>query len=72
MNIVRDYYVIGEACAEASESQWLYFAKDFLALIQIQVSAFACAVRTLFEIGRGKHRNIHIVGPATSSKMVCA
>ena len=68
MDIVCNYYFIVEACAEPCDSQWVYFAKEVLALTHIHVSAFAYAVRTLFEMGRGKHRNILIFGVANSIK----
>ena len=50
MGIVCNHVVV-QACAEPS---WV---KEVLALNQIQVSEFACTVRTLLEMERGKHRN---------------
>ena len=67
MDVVCNY-VVGEACPEPCDGQWLSCAKEVLVLNQIQVSEFACAVRTLLEMGGGKHRNILIVEPANSTK----
>ena len=67
MDIVRKY-VEGEPCTEPCDGQWLACAKEVLALSGIEVSEFASAVRALIEHGRGKHRNILLVGPANSAK----
>ena len=56
MGIVRNH-VVGQACAEPCDGQWISWVKEVLALNQIQVSEFACTVRTLLDMERGKHRN---------------
>jgi len=61
-------YVEGDPCGEPCDGQWLACTKEVLAFNRIEESEFAAAVRSLLEIGRGKHRNILIVGPANSAK----
>lgn len=67
MDIVHNH-VVGEACAEPCIDLWLSCPKEVSVLNQIQISEFACAVRTLPEMVRGKHRNILFVRPANSAK----
>ena len=67
MDIVCNYDV-GEACPDPCDGQWLSCAKEVLALTQIKVSEFACEVRTLLEMVRGKHSNTLIVGPTNLAK----
>ena len=56
------------ACPESCEGLWLTSAKELLRKNSIHPYVFADAVRTLLEKGRGKYRNILIIGPANCGK----
>ena len=51
MDIVHNH-VVGEACAEPCIDLWFSCPKEVSVLNQIQISEFACAVRTLPEMVR--------------------
>lgn len=55
-------------CVNGCDGQWLAAAIDVLEGNDIECSVFAAAVLQLLEKGRGKYRNIMIVGPANCGK----
>ena len=56
-------------CAEGYHQQlWLKMAKEILRNNKINAYVFGEAIRTLLELGRGKNRNILLVGPANCGK----
>lgn len=55
-------------CVDGCDGQWLQCAQDILHKNGIQVQRFADAVMLLLEKGRGKYRNVMIVGPANCGK----
>ena len=55
-------------CVPACDGQWLQCALQTLDRNSIDVKQFSKAVRDLLELGRGKHRNILMVGPANCGK----
>lgn len=55
-------------CATGCERQWLQCALEVLHLKRINKYVFAAAVREALVLGRGKHRNIIIVGPTNCAK----
>ena len=57
-----------EPCATSCNGQWLQYATEVLLLNNIMKEEFATSVRNLLMKGRGKHRNILIVGPPDSAK----
>ena len=67
MDIIRSY-VEQSPCGEPCDGQWLECAKEVLNLNNIPVSVFASSVRELMEKGRGKHRNILIIGRQNCAK----
>ena len=56
------------ACSEACDGAWLNCAKEVLQWNAIPQKTFAEAVKNLLENGRGKYRNLLLVGPANSAK----
>ena len=57
-----------EACACDADGRWQSCAEEVLALNSITKSEFAEAIITLLNKGRGKFRNILIIGPANCAK----
>ena len=55
-------------CVESCEGQWLQCALQVLGFNGIDQNEFAKALRDLFVYGRGKNRNILIIGPANCAK----
>ena len=55
-------------CVEGCEGQWLTCAKETLHRNNIELPAFANAMITALEKGRGKNRNVLIIGPANCGK----
>lgn len=64
--------LLGEAaesgCIENCQGRWLQCAKEVLATNGIELRQFASAIYTLLEKGRGKYRNLMLVGPANCGK----
>jgi len=57
-----------EPCVEGCNKAWVNQAKDILNRNQISQDIFASATRELLEKGRGKYRNMILVGPANCGK----
>lgn len=57
-----------EPCVAGCNSQWYECANEVLTKNNIHPYIFAAAVRDLIEKGRGKFRNLMIVGPANCAK----
>ncbi|XP_068696550.1 uncharacterized protein [Montipora foliosa] len=55
-------------CVEGCNTQWLCMARDILQRNGISETEFAEAVRTLLIKGRGKSRNILLIGPRNCGK----
>ncbi len=55
-------------CASGCSGLWVESAKEVLKNNEIHAYVFADAVRSLLDKGRGKYRNIMIVGPANCGK----
>lgn len=55
-------------CDVKCNGQWIECAKQVLQQNGIYPHVFATSLRTLLTLGRGKHRNIIIVGPANCAK----
>ena len=55
-------------CPGTCNGTWLRCAKEVLSLNNYAVTEFSSAMRTLLELGRGKHRNILIIGPSDCAK----
>ena len=55
-------------CVEGCQGQWLVCAKEVLKNNGVSLFFFAAAVRELLEKGRGKYRNLMLVGPANCGK----
>lgn len=55
-------------CPEQCSGKWLTLALETLKKNNINKYIFAASMRELLEKGRGKHRNIVIVGPADTGK----
>ena len=66
MDILRD--VLEEDCVENCNGLWYYCAHETLERNGIQKATYVKAVCDLLEQGRGKYRNIFIVGPANCGK----
>ena len=59
---------LSKDCAPGCNGDWLSAAKEVLSGNDIERSDFGTAVLTLLEKGRGKYRNVMIVGPANCGK----
>ena len=57
-----------EPCTEKCNGDWLRCATEVLNNNSVSVESFAKSVRDLLEKGRGKYRNLMIVGPANCGK----
>ena len=55
-------------CVDGCEGQWLTCAKETLTRNNIELAVFGKAIITALEKGRGKNRNVMIVGPANCGK----
>jgi len=66
MELLREF--TKEPCVEGCERQWLSFALSTLHSNKFKVGEFSSAVRQLLQLGRGKHRNILLTGPANCGK----
>ena len=55
-------------CATACEGRWLECAQEVLVKNKVHPIVFAAALRELLLLGRGKYRNIIIVGPTNCGK----
>ena len=53
---------------DCEDGLWLNSETELLSKNEIQTKAFAAALRTLFSKGRGKFRNILLVGPTNCGK----
>ena len=62
MEVVSNHAM--RSCTEQCDGVWFRLAKELLENNNINVKVFSCALRELFQYGRGKYRNIFIVGPA--------
>ena len=61
-------YVEKPNCAGPCNGQWLQMAKEVLELNKISLPEFAGAILTLLKKGRGKHRNVLLIGPYDCAK----
>ena len=59
---------VESGCIENCEGRWLRCAKEVLAANGIDLRQFAKAIYMLLEKGRGKYRNLMLVGPANCGK----
>ena len=66
MEIIRGFQ--GKACVPDCNGKWLNAAIEVLTNNDIQIEEFRAAVTNLLEKGRGKYRNLMIVGPANCGK----
>ena len=55
-------------CIDGCDNTWYATAIDTLQRNKIDVQTFSRAMRVLFERGRGKYRNVLIIGPANCGK----
>ena len=55
-------------CAEDCNGTWIEMAQKTLERNNIQAPDFAKAVKVLLQKGRGKYRNLMIVGPVNCGK----
>ncbi len=67
MEVIRQQSENGD-CAEGCAGEWLKCANKVLRQNDIHPYVFSAAVRDLLQKGRGKFRNIMIVGPANCGK----
>ena len=63
---------LSEECGEGCNGVWLSSPKDVLANYSIPLKVFSDAVKDLLNHGRGKYKNIMIVGPANCAKHFCS
>ena len=56
------------SCVKDCNGVWFSCAENVLHRNSVNKYVFADAIRNLLEKGRGKHRNIYIVGPGNSAK----
>ena len=59
---------LGSPCADNCNGLWLRCALDVLKRNSVNRYVFADAIRELLAKGRGKNRNIYLMGPANSGK----
>ena len=57
-----------DECVQGCEGRWLIQAEDILIKNGIAKDAFKQAIRILLEHGRGKYRNLLLIGPANCGK----
>jgi len=65
MDLIRETVEKG-ICPD--QCQWLECARQVLSQNDINIYVYAAALRELLTKGRGKHRNLLIIGPANSGK----
>ena len=65
MDMLQSYLT---PCTPPCDGQWLECAKEVLTLNNISISDFGISISKLIQHGRGKHRNILIIGPANCAK----
>ena len=68
IQLIRKHFA--ENCVTGCERQWVTYAREVLALNKVNAYIFAAAIRELLSLGRGKFRNVIIVGPANSGKTI--
>ena len=61
-------YAEKPTCPEPCSGQWLQMAKDVLERNNISLAEFSSAVLNLLKKGRGKHRNVLLIGPYDCAK----
>ena len=66
MNIIEEVSL--GSCAEGCNGSWLKYAEEVLTNNKLHSVVFGTAVRELLTLGRGKYRNIIIVGPSNCGK----
>ena len=66
MELIRE--ASSQECVDKCEGRWLELALETLRNNRVHFIVFATAMRNLLVKGRGKHRNILIVGPAECAK----
>ena len=59
---------LDEPCVENCNGDWLACALEVLNKNNVAVQSFAKSVRELLKRGRGKYRNLMIIGPANCGK----
>ena len=57
-----------EECVEGCDGNWLQSATEVLQVNNINPIQFASCLKSLLDKGRGKHRNIILVGPSNCAK----
>ncbi len=62
------FQCVEEECKEGCVGQWLVCAREVLRNNGVNAYVYAAAVRELLVKGRGKYRNIMIIGPANCGK----
>lgn len=67
MDILHSFFE-QSACGEPCDGKWLKCAKEVLELNNIPINDFTTSITTLLEEGRGKHKNILLVGPRDCAK----
>ena len=60
-----------EICVDGCDMEWYEYARQVLQLNSMNSFVFVDATRYLLEQGRGKFRNVLIVGPANCGKTFC-
>ena len=66
MQILRE--CLDSECVGRCGGQWYELAIETLQKNSLDMGLFAAAIRTLLERGRGKHRNLLLVGPSNCAK----
>ena len=66
LEVLRE--VLRGSCVEGCEGRWFTCAIEILDQNRISNAAYAKSMRLLFEKGRGKRRNIMLIGPKDSGK----
>lgn len=66
MEIIYNYAM--KECDDSCQGEWLRCAKEVLRQNKIETFDFSSALRQLLSKGRGKQRNVLIVGPANCGK----
>lgn len=66
MSVIANALV--DDCVNDCDKTWIQSAKEVLRNNKINAYVFAAAIRELLEKGRGKYRNVMIVGPADCGK----
>ena len=69
LDIIREQ--MGKGCTTGCNKDWLKCALEVLKQNNQHPYVYAAAIRDLVVNGRGKFRNIMIIGPANSGKLSC-